>query len=362
LDYRNSPNDPLSMDLPNLERETPFARQIESEEQDSLAHIFALKQDEPAPKNDLKPADLVPKTYHQYLKVFSKKESERMPIRKPWDHAIDLKETFKPKKGRLIPLSPEEQKEVSDFIDDQLSKKFIRPSKSEQTSPVFFVPKKDGQKQMVQDYRYLNEHMVKNNYPLPLISQLVDKLKGSKWFTKIDLHWGYNNVHIKEGDEWKAAFVCHRGSFEPVVMYFGLCNSPATFQTMMNEIFSDMADVMVIYIDDLMIYTKTDDIQEHERLVKKVLKRLEEHDLFAKPEKCTFGVKEVEFLGMIVSREGIKMDDSKIKAIREWPTPKTVRGVTSFLELANFYRRFIEGYAQVARPLNDLTKKNTPFA
>jgi hypothetical protein len=344
-----------------LKGKPPFARQIESEEQDSLAHIFALKQDEPAPKTDPKPADLVPKTYHQYLKVFSKKESERMPIRKPWDHAIDLKETFKPKKGRLIPLSPKEQKEVSDFIDDQLFKKYIRPSKSEQTSPVFFVPKKDGRKRMVQDYRYLNEHTVKNNYPLPLISQLVDKLKGSKWFTKIDLRWEYNNVRIKEGDECKAAFVCHRGSFEPVVKYFGLCNSPATFQTMMNKIFSDMADVMVIYTDDLMIYTKTDDIQEHERLVKKVLKRLEEHDLFAKPEKCIFGVKEVEFLGMIVSTEEIKMDDSKVKAIREWPTPKTVRGVRSFLGLANFYRRFIEGYAQVTRPLNDLTKKNTPF-
>jgi hypothetical protein len=201
---------------------------------------------------------------------------------------------------------------------------------------------------MVQDYCYLNKHTVKNNYLLPLISQLVNKLKGSKWFTKIDLRWGYNNVCIKEGNEWKAAFVCHRGLFEPIVMYFGLCNSPATFQTMMNEIFSDIADVMVIYIDDLMIYTKTDDIQTHERVVKQVLKRLEEHDLFAKSEKCTFGVKEVEFLGMIVSREGIKMDDSKVKAIREWPTPKTVRGVRSFLGLANFYCRFIEGYAQVA--------------
>jgi hypothetical protein len=116
------------------------------EEQDSLAHIFALKKNEPAPKTDPKPADLVPKMYCQHLKVFSKKESERMPIRKPWDHIIDLKETFKPKKGQLIPLSPEEQKEVSDFIDDQLSKKYIRPSKSEQTSPVFFVPKKDGRK------------------------------------------------------------------------------------------------------------------------------------------------------------------------------------------------------------------------
>ena len=125
--------------------------------------------------------------YHQYLKVFSKKESDRMPIRKLWDHAIDLKEMFKPKKGQLIPLSPEEQKRVSDFIDDQLSKGYIRPSKSEQTFPVFCVLKKDGRKRRVQDYHYLNEHMVKNNYPLPLISQLVDKPKGSKWFTKIDL-------------------------------------------------------------------------------------------------------------------------------------------------------------------------------
>ena len=112
-----------------------------------------------------------------------------------------------------------------------------------------------------------------------------------------------------------------------MVMYFRLCNSLATFQTMMNEIFSDMDDIMVIYIDDLMIYTKTDNLQEHERIIKKVLKRLKEHDLFAKPEKCTFSLKEVEFLGMIVSREGIKMDDSKVKAIKEWPTPKTVRGV-----------------------------------
>jgi hypothetical protein len=246
-----------------------------------------LKKYEPALKTDPKPTDLVPKIYHQHLKVFSKKESERMPIRKPWDHTIDLKETFKPKKGRLILLSPKEQKEVSDFIDDQLSKKFIRPSKSEQTFPVAFVSKKDGQKQMVQDYHYLNEHTVKNNNALPLISQLVDKLKGSK---QIDLQWGYKNVHIKEGNEWKAAFVCHQGSFESAVMYFRLCNSPATFQTMMNEMFADMADVMVIYIDDLMIYTKTDDIHEHERLVKKVPKCREEHDLFNKPEKCTFGV------------------------------------------------------------------------
>jgi len=180
-----------------------------------------------------------------------------MPLRKLWDHGIDLRDDFPPKKGRLIPLLVDEQKEVEDFVDDQLAKGYIRPSISPQTSPVFFVPKKDGKKRMVQDYRYLNEWTVKNNYPLPLISQLVDKLKGCKLFMKMDLRWGYNNVRIKEGDEWKAAFVTHKGAFEPVVMYFGLCNSPATFQKMMNEIFHDMSDVCVVYIDDLMIFTNT---------------------------------------------------------------------------------------------------------
>ena len=195
-----------------------------------------------------------------------------MPVRKPWDHAINMKDTFMPKKGRLIPLSLQEQKEVSNFIDDQTRKGYIRPSESPQTSPVFFVPKKDGKKQMVQDYRYLNEHTIKNNYPLPLIQQLSEKLQGAQLFTKMDLRWGYNNVRIKEGDEWKAAFTCHRCSFEPLVMYFGLCNSPATFQAMMNEIFANMENVIVVYIDDLLIFTKTDNQEEHDKIVLEVLR------------------------------------------------------------------------------------------
>ena len=136
----------------------------------------------------------IPREYWKYLNVFSKTKSERMPVRKPWNHGIDLKQDFQPKKGRLIPLSVDEQKEVEAFLDDQLAKGYIRPSISPQTSPVFFVPKKDGKKRMVQDYRYVNEFTIKNNYPLPLISQLVNKLKGCKLFTKMDLRWGYNNV------------------------------------------------------------------------------------------------------------------------------------------------------------------------
>ena len=347
-----------------LQGKSPLKQSIDTLDQNGLRTIHAIKKEQEwseVPKTDPRPEDLVLKAYHKYLKVFSKKESKRMPVHKPWDHAINMKDTFVPKKGRLIPLSPQEQKEVSDFIDNQTKKGYIRLSKSPQTSPVFFVPKKNGKKQMVQDYRYLNEHTVKNNYPLPLIRQLSKKLQGAKLFTKMDLCWGYNNVRIKEGDEWKAAFTCYQCFFESLVMYFGLCNSHTTFQVMMNEIFADMEEVMVVYINDLLIFTKTDKQEEHDRIVLEVLWRLEEHDLSIKPEKCSFWVKEVKFLGMTVSAEGIKMNDDKVQAILGWPAPKTVCGVRSFLGLANFYRRFIKDYAQVARPLNDLTKKDQAF-
>ena len=220
----------------------------------------------------------------------------------------------------------EEQKEVSEFINEQLAKGYICLSKSKQTSPIFFVPKKDSRKQMVQDYQYLNKHMVWNNYPLPLISQLIDKLKGSQYFTKIDLRWGYNNVWIKEGDEWKAAFICHHRSFKPTVIFFGLCNSPATFQMMMNEIFADMEDVVIVYIDNIMIFTKGD-LAQHQAKVKEVLHHLCDNDLFARPEKCSFNKTKVEYLGMFVNCDSIKMDDTKVKAIMEWPTLKTVHSI-----------------------------------
>ena len=180
------------------------------------------------------------------------------------------------------------------------SKGYIRLSKSEQTSPVFFISKKDGKNQMVQDYCHLNEHTVKNNYPLLLIMQLVDKLQGMKMFTKMDLRWGYNNICIKEGDEWRATFIFYCSAFEPLVMFFGLCNSPSIFQMMVNEIF--------IYVDDIMIFTKTDDLKEHDKIMLEVLRHLQENDLYVKSEKCTIHTTEVDFLGMIVGKDSIKMD------------------------------------------------------
>jgi hypothetical protein len=283
----------------------------------------------------------VPARFHQYLLVFEQKASERMPTCKPWDHAIDLKLGFQLRKGKIYLLNPEEQKEVQDFVDAQLKKKYIRSSKSPQMSPVFFIAKKDGKKQMVQDYHHINEVTIKNNYPLPLISELVDRAGMAKVFTKLDLQWGYNNVRIKEGDEWKAAFSTHIGSYKPVVMFFGLTNLPAMFQTMMNELFRDMIDEgkVIIYIDDILIYSKNE--QGHDEIIEEVLCRLAENDLYIKPEKCFWKVKEVEFLRVIIGPNRIKMDPGKIDAILEWPELKNMKDIQQFIGLANYYQRFI---------------------
>ena len=187
-------------------------------------------EEEEAVKSEAEARKLVLEKFHQWIKVFGKKQSERMPIRKLWNHAIDVREGFVLRKGKVYPLSREEREEVREFVKEQLRKGYIRPSKSLQTAPVFFVGKKDGKKRMVQDYRYLNEWTIKNNYPLPLISDILESIGTKKLFTKMDLRWGYNNVRIKEGDEWKAAFMTPEGSFKPTVMFFGLTNSPATFQ------------------------------------------------------------------------------------------------------------------------------------
>jgi len=231
--------------------------------------------------------EMVPKRFLKWRKVFGKVESERMPTRKIWDHAIDLKETFKPQKERIYPLSKNEREEVQNFVNDQLRKGYIRPSKSSQMSPVFFVGKKDGSKRMVMDYRNLNNQTVKNNYPLSLITDLIDNMGSKRVFTKMDLQWGFNNIRIKEGDKWKRVFTIYVGSFEPTVMFFGMTNSPATFQAIMNEILRDMIneEKVIAFVDDVLVGTETE--KRHDEIVEEVLRRLEENNLYVKPEKCT---------------------------------------------------------------------------
>jgi len=234
--------------------------------------------------------ELVPRKFLKWRKVFGKVESERMPTRKVWDHAINLKETFKPQKGKIYSLSKNEREEVQNFMEDQLRKGYIRPSKSPQTSPVFFVGKKDGSKQMVMDYCNLNNQTVKNNYPLLLITELIDNMDSKKVFTKMDLRWGFNNMRIKEEDEWKRAFITYIGSFKPTVMFFGMMNSPATFQVMMNEILRDLINKgkVAAFVDDVLVGTETE--EEHNEIVEEILRRLEENNLYVKPEKCIWKV------------------------------------------------------------------------
>ena len=200
--------------------------------------------------------------------------------------------------------------------------------------------------------------MIKNNYPLPLISDILENIGTKKVFMKMDLRWGYNNVRIKEGDEWKAVFTMSEGLFEPMVMFFGLTNLPATFQAMMNKLLRDLINIgkVAAFIDNVIIGMETE--EGHDEIMAEVIRRLEENDLYVKPEKCRWKVKEVGFLGVVIGLEGIKMEKEKVKRVLEWPTPKCVKDVQKFLGLANYYHRFIEGFASIARPLHDMVKKD----
>ena len=263
-----------------------------------------------------------------------------------------------PRKGKIYPLSREEREEVHEFIQEQLRKGYIRLSKLPQTAPVFFVGKNDGKKRMVQDYRYLNKWTIKNNYPLPLISDIVENIGTKKIFTKMDLRWGYNNVQIKEGDEWKTAFTTSKGSFEPTVMFFGLTNSPVTFQAMMNKLLRDLINMRKVaaFIDDVIVGMEME--EGHNEIVAEIIKRLEENSLYMKPEKCKWKVREVGFLGVVIGPDGIKMEEEKVKGILDWLTLKCVKDVQKFLRLANYYCQFIEGFTSIARPLHDMVKKD----
>jgi len=208
---------------------------------------------------------------------------------------------------------------------------------------------------MVQDYQYLNEWTIKNNYPLPLISDIIENIGAKKVFMKIDFRRGYNNVRIKEGDEWKAT---PEGLFKPTIMFFGLMNSPATFQTMMNKLLRDLINTekVVAFIDNVIV--ETEDEEEYNKMVAEVIRRLEENNLYIKPEKYKWKVREVGFLGVVIGPERIKMEVEKVKGVLDWLIPKYVKDIQKFLGLANYYHRFIQGFAFIARPLHNMVKKD----
>ncbi|KAG7543335.1 Integrase catalytic core [Arabidopsis thaliana x Arabidopsis arenosa] len=257
-------------------------------------------------------------------------------------------------------MAPAEMAELKKQLEDLLEKGFIRPSSSPWGAPVLFVKKKDGSFRLCIDYRGINRVTVKNKYPLPRIDELLDQLKGAKWFSKVDLASGYHQIPIEPSDIRKTAFRTRYGHYEFVVMPFGLTNAPAAFMKMMNGIFRDCLDeFVIIFIDDILVYSK--DRGEHKRHLEAVLTRLREQKLYAKLSKCSFWQRSIGFLGHIVSEEGVSVDPEKIRSIKQWPTPRNATEVRSFLGLAGYYRKFVKGFASLAQAMTLLTRKDTKF-
>ncbi|EOX93994.1 DNA/RNA polymerases superfamily protein [Theobroma cacao] len=257
-------------------------------------------------------------------------------------------------------MAPAELKELKVQLQDLVDKGFIRSSISPWGAPVLFVKKKDGTLRLCIDYRQLNRVTIKNKYPLPWIDDLFDQLRGAMVFSKIDLRFGYYQLRIKEQDVPKTAFRMRYGHYEFLVMPFGLTNAPAVFMDLMNRVFHPYLDKFVIvFIDDILVYSKNDD--EHVAHLHIVLQTLRERQLYAKFSKCEFWLKEVVFLGHVVSGAGIYVDPKKIEAILQWEQPRTVTEIRSFLGLAGYYRRFVQGFSMIVAPLTRLTRKGVKF-
>ena len=296
----------------------------------------------------------------EYEDVFSNDVPSGLPPIRGIEHQIDFV------LGATIPnrptyrSNPEETKELQRQVEELMAKGHVRESMSLCAVPVLLVPKKDGTWRMYVDCRAINNITVKYRHPIPRLNDMLDELHGSCIFTKIDLKSGYHQIRMKEGDEWKTAFKTKYGLYEWLVMPFGLTNAPSTFMRLMNHALrAFIGKFVVVYFDDILVYSK--DLDEHINHLQCVLDVLRKEKLYANLKKCSFCMEKVVFLGYVISAKGIEVDEEKVKAIKEWPTPKTITEVRSFHGLASFYRRFVKNFSTLVAPLTEIVKKSVGF-
>lgn len=306
-----------------------------------------------------KPIPEIESILNEFSDVFPENLPNGLPPSRSEDFKIDLIPDAKPQKSGLYRMSIVELEELKKQLEELIEAGFIRPSSSPWGAPVLFVTKKEGTLRLCIDYRALNRLTKKNSYPLPRIDDIFDQLGNAKYFSKIDLRSGYRQIRLDKESIPLTAFRTRYGHFEFLVLPFGLTNAPAFFMSLMNEVFKPELDSFVtVYLDDILVYSNN--LEDHLKHLKIVLSRLRKHKLYAKMSKCTFAAKEVEYLGHILSPNGISVDKQKVQAIQEWPTPRSKKDVQSFLGLVNYYRRFIKNCSSFAKPLTELTK-NVPF-
>ena len=269
----------------------------------------------------------IPEQYKSDKELFrDDKTATALPQHKPWDHKIKLQEGKTPTFRPIYRLSEQELKVLREYIDKNLKKGFIRRSELPAGHPILFVPKKDSSDRLCVDYQKLNDITIKNRYPLPNISELQDRLAGARYFTALDLQGAYNLIRIKKGEEWKTAFRTRYRLYKYTVMPFRLTNAPATCQELINNVLRVHLDKTVVaYLNDILVFSKT--LEEHIPHVTEVLECLDKADLRLKPKKCEWHKEEVEFLGFVVGRNGVKMSNKKIQVVKDWPKLTTVKGI-----------------------------------
>ncbi|CAI7844986.1 unnamed protein product [Closterium sp. NIES-54] len=322
-----------------------------------LALVMAAEEEE-KPSSELPAA--VKEVLEQYKDIMPDDLPAGVPPARTHEHEIMEEPGAKPVSRAPYRLSPTELTDMKKQIEYLLDRQLIRPSTSPYGAPVLFTPKPDGSLRMCIDYRALNKQTVKNKYPIPRIDDLLDQLRGATVFSKLDLRLGYWQIKMADNSIHKTAFRTRYGSYEYLVMPFGLCNAPATFQAEMNHILRPLLDeCVVVYLDDILIYSKN--MKKHMEHLRKVFEILRKNKFYVKLSKSDFALKKVQFLGHMVSAEGVHVDPRKIEAVKKWKVPENMKELQQFLGFTNYYNRFVPQYAKIAAPLTDLLKKDTPF-